>query len=504
VTSQRTVRSKPAPEAARLLARTCLALAGLAGIWFAINVVHPVGPEALLWATVPAYGPLLTVIFWLTGRSAPLPAGTRRLWLHLSPVPILVATGQGLQVVDVLRHPGVPGSHMTSAMLIVDGIAVLLMIHAFGRLPLGATDRGATFRIVLDAGTIALAATVFVWHFSTRYNFTGNSGLHAYTALMLIVLTLLGMATATKVLLGGYSAINARGLRLLTGAVAVGALSPLLQPLLPTAGARLYISELHLPIVFALGSYAAVSQWRTTGRRPQRPPRRPYSVLPYAAVAAVDVLLLVVATTDRQDVVVVAAGAVALTMLVAVRQLTALRDNARLLARVDHLANHDALTGLANRALVQRRLTEALAAADGRPVSVALLDLDGFKQVNDTLGHEAGDLLLIAVARRLAAGVRAGDTVARLGGDEFVIVLDDAGPETAAEIAERLVAGLAEPVRLADCELPVRASIGIASDHAGADPGRLLRRADQAMYAAKKLAGTAYLHYAEPMALTAH
>jgi diguanylate cyclase (GGDEF)-like protein len=108
------------------------------------------------------------------------------------------------------------------------------------------------------------------------------------------------------------------------------------------------------------------------------------------------------------------------------------------------------------------------------------------------------------VARRLAAGVRSGDTVARLGGDEFVLVLDDAGPETATEIVERLVRALAEPVRLAERDLPLRVSIGIASDHAGADADSLLRRADLAMYAAKRLPGTAYLHHEAPVAVAAH
>jgi diguanylate cyclase (GGDEF)-like protein len=297
-----------------------------------------------------------------------------------------------------------------------------------------------------------------------------------------------------KVLLSESSAIDARGLRRVAGAAFVGSLAPVLQPLLP-AGCGLHMPQVYIPVVFTLGAYAALVQWVSSERARTRRRRRPYSVLPYAAVAAVDGLLLWVSVVDRADLVAVAAAAVALTTLVATRQATALRDNARLLDRLDHLANHDPLTGVANRALVQRRLHDALADRPARPVTVALLDLDGFKEINDTLGHEAGDQLLISVAERLADCVRPGDTVARLGGDEFVVLLDGADRVTAAGFAERVVEALRLPVRAAGRDLAVRASIGIADGYGGHQPDELMRRADLAMYAAKKVPGTAYLHH---------
>ena len=224
-------------------------------------------------------------------------------------------------------------------------------------------------------------------------------------------------------------------------------------------------------------------------------------MLPYVAVAAVDALLVLVSWDGNPtDDKIVVTTVVVLTALVVLRQVTAFQENARLLDRLDHGANHDALTQLPNRFLFHKRLESALSTEASHPVGVALIDLDDFKEVNDTLGHEVGDLLLIAVAQRLNDCVRAGDTVARLGGDEFVVVLDDADPEAADRAAERMIEALRLPVLADGHELPIRASIGIADGHSGDDASLLLRHADIAMYAAKNLPGTAYLHYVEAMA----
>jgi diguanylate cyclase len=159
--------------------------------------------------------------------------------------------------------------------------------------------------------------------------------------------------------------------------------------------------------------------------------------------------------------------------------------------RLAHLAAHDPLTGLANRALFADRLDRALARArrEGRPGALLLLDLDGFKAINDARGHAAGDRALVAVAGRLRGCVREVDTVARLGGDEFLVVLD--GVEAAAEarrVAGRIRAALAEPLRLDGDGAPLAlgASIGVAVFAGREAPADLLRRADGAMYVAKR------------------
>lgn len=153
-----------------------------------------------------------------------------------------------------------------------------------------------------------------------------------------------------------------------------------------------------------------------------------------------------------------------------------------------HDATHDPLTGLANRALLNRRLETALAGGDQHDdprVAVMVLDLDGFKKFNDTYGHPIGDAVLIAVADRLRALIRTGDTVARWGGDEFVIVLANGGPAGVRRFRRRLAAALSRPVESAAGSLLVGASIGVALSRPGHTPTQLLAAADEAARAEK-------------------
>ena len=163
--------------------------------------------------------------------------------------------------------------------------------------------------------------------------------------------------------------------------------------------------------------------------------------------------------------------------------------NADHAADLRHQAFHDALTGLANRALLHSHLDRAVARARrGSPLAVLLVDLDGFKQVNDTYGHATGDYLLVNIAQRLRDAIRGADTAARLGGDEFAVVLD--GMESAGDavnVADRILAAVQAPLSVADgADLIPRASVGLAifDQHVTADA--LLHQADTAMYAAKK------------------
>lgn len=155
-----------------------------------------------------------------------------------------------------------------------------------------------------------------------------------------------------------------------------------------------------------------------------------------------------------------------------------------------HQALHDALTNLPNRRLFRDRTQQAVASAKrtGLPVSLMILDLDRFKEVNDTLGHHVGDLLLQQVATRLQGSLREGDTIARLGGDEFAILLPDIASELAAvQVADKIVKMLEEPFGIKGWSFDIDASIGIAvfPDH-GQDVDSLMQRADVAMYLAKE------------------
>jgi diguanylate cyclase (GGDEF)-like protein/PAS domain S-box-containing protein len=156
-----------------------------------------------------------------------------------------------------------------------------------------------------------------------------------------------------------------------------------------------------------------------------------------------------------------------------------------------HQAFHDPVTNLANRALFAERVRHAVARSrrERRALAVIFMDLDDFKTINDSLGHAAGDEVLIEVARRLAASIRASDTAARFGGDEFAILLEDIeGPQTAADTAERILESLTEPLLVEHKELLVRASLGITvvAEDATTDADELIRNADAAMYIGKR------------------
>ena len=175
-----------------------------------------------------------------------------------------------------------------------------------------------------------------------------------------------------------------------------------------------------------------------------------------------------------------------------------------LTAELTERATRDPLTGLGNRAILRERLTAALARArrTGKPVGALLLDLNGFKQVNDVHGHTAGDQLLKVVAQRLRDSTRTEDLVCRLGGDEFVVIAEDlTSARDVTVIAERIVAALDEPIEMGRKRLRTPAGIGIALSHADiTGPDELLRMADTAMYAAKRRGGGYLLHgAAEPV-----
>ena len=179
-----------------------------------------------------------------------------------------------------------------------------------------------------------------------------------------------------------------------------------------------------------------------------------------------------------------------LLVLLFLLPLTAIYANAGMSVKREYQALHDQLTGLPNRSLLLRKTTEAItgAARSGAMAGFLLLDLDRFKEINDTLGHLSGDGLLQVVAYRLTRSVRPGDVVARLGGDEFAVLLPSVRSVTAArEVAARLRAALAEPVRLEGMSLEVEASVGIALyPEDGSTVEALLQRADVAMYRAKE------------------
>ena len=175
------------------------------------------------------------------------------------------------------------------------------------------------------------------------------------------------------------------------------------------------------------------------------------------------------------------------------RQATQALHRIRLHDELRHMAQHDTLTGLANRASLRTALSHVTVSAvrDRSPLAVIFLDLDGFKAINDELGHAVGDAVLIQVADRLRATVRFGDTIARFGGDEFVVVCPDIHPDTAVSIGRRISDAVRQPLLHVPPVLPLTASVGVAVHHPtgaadGLEPDIVIRRADAAMYRSKR------------------
>ena len=222
-----------------------------------------------------------------------------------------------------------------------------------------------------------------------------------------------------------------------------------------------------------------------------------------AAAAAAEAQLAAQAVVETEAAVQAAARTVADTAAASARAVAAAVDAKasvvveaaaaaaaarRTEARLTHHVLHDELTGLPSRRLLVDRLTQALVRAKRTRTVVAVLyvDLDRFKAVNDTLGHAAGDQLLIGVAGRLLACLRDTDTCARVGGDEFVVVCEDLShPSDGVLVVRRLATALAEGVPLGDRSVTIRASIGLAVSSSGSLPLDLLQEADAAMYRAK-------------------
>jgi diguanylate cyclase (GGDEF)-like protein len=219
------------------------------------------------------------------------------------------------------------------------------------------------------------------------------------------------------------------------------------------------------------------------------------ALMPYLPVTlglAVAVGNQLVGDRDRLAMI----GATLVMAVLLVRQLLVVLDNRLLLARLlstqhelRHQAFHDPLTGLANRSLFADRLRHGLALhqRDLRHVSLLYCDLDAFKAINDTYGHDTGDAVIKAAAERLRAVTRVSDTVARLGGDEFAILLEDgADPQT---VALNIVDAFAQPASIAQISIPMAISVGIAElnpSDTPVSPEVLLHRADTAMYYAKR------------------
>ncbi|HEU5107810.1 MAG TPA: GGDEF domain-containing protein, partial [Micromonosporaceae bacterium] len=379
-----------------------LSLCAAALAWFLSNLPGSWAPPPIGWTLTALCWLGAAVVSWRVAGSPGLLAPARRFWRSLAAINVVVAAGTASHARDALTGPGAPTQRTTALTAAVYAVAVLAVLWTILRLP-GRSDPPPTDkrRFWLDAGILVGTSGLFGWHYLVRPELGGGWTLTSAALTLLSIMALGSMIVITfaKLAMVGPDTIDRGSLRLLSATAALAVGGSLCAPLL-VGLPHLAHTLLAAPLTAAFATLAAQAQ-RRGARRPAPAPRpeRPFSLIPYAAVAATDVLLIAVAREGGREAVLVAIGAVALTAVVAYRQITAFNANARLLTRVDasvqelrdaqlqlvHQAQHDDLTGLPNRRLFEDLAREAL--ADPDPACVALIDLDDFKALNDRLGH---------------------------------------------------------------------------------------------------------------------
>ncbi|MBL7255915.1 putative bifunctional diguanylate cyclase/phosphodiesterase [Paractinoplanes lichenicola] len=478
---------KPGADAAAPWRPTRLLIAAIcidavAWAWFLIGLARPTPPMAG-WGLLMFAVPIAATAAWRAG------AAGRTFWRYVSAGMVGLGLASAAAARDFYSGDQVGQKIGGSTAALYVG-SLLVMLWGLLRIPGAQRARIEWMRFVLDVATMVVTVVVFSWHLVLPRWESWTDGSAAGTASVVVVATaaIIGMLAFVKVSFTGTGLIDRRALYILALTGAVGALGGALAPLLAE---RPYLNTGHvlLPTTSLLVCLAADRQLRASraGRPAPRPLSRRPSVLPYTAVLGTGALLLISVDARATDLMAVAAGSVTVTLLVAVRQMVALRDNARLLGDLDirqgelaFQAGHDGLTGLANRTVLTGAINARL--AEGRPVSLALIDLDDFKAINDDLGHAVGDALLVAVGERLAGQLPDDAVLARLGGDEYAVLLPDPCGSALAVMA----ASLRRPLPAAGHELVVEASVGLAGSRPGDTAGELLRRADVAMYEAKE------------------
>lgn len=407
----------------------------------------------------------------------------RAAWAFTAASTAMWALGSALYTVDVSAgHIGPPPRPADWFCFLAVALTPGVLIAG----PSAPVDRGIRLRLVLDGLMVAAALFVPAWPLLLRpvHEYIGSTG--GLLAAVIPALHIVSLSIAI-VLLSRSRGHAANAITVLAGAFAGFAITVLLYLYLGLHGGSWQVHSLTglFAAVTVLLGFAGQFPMPVSERPWQEAPTGLRMALPYLPVAVALVMGGVLLRQDRTDGVI--GGALLLVgVLVLVRQFLALRSNARLLAEVEehrellaHQATHDDLTGLANRKLLHSSVAEAVA---GRhPVALLIIDLDGFKQVNDRYGHGAGDDVLVRTAAMLCAATPEGMLAARLGGDEFAILLcPAAGADQAMAVAADVIA------RVAELGEGVGASVGVVHEPDGrATLGSLLSDADAALYRAK-------------------
>ncbi|MEU4712238.1 EAL domain-containing protein [Micromonospora purpureochromogenes] len=488
--ARREAVAPPRPTRARRVGAVAAALVVLVeAVWLTAAL-----PGAALAGDVGA----ITVAGWSTvacvGAARRHPATLRRFWTLLAVTMALAAAGRTLWTVQRLGGETLPHTPLIGAIFtagILTGTAALLCSLAAPRSAVGRA------RTLLDGVIVALALIPIGWVVVFRDIADADLadplrtfGL-LYPMLDLMQLTIL-------VAVAGPSRPIWRPLTLIGASLATraGADAVYVSLVAHNTYAPGHVIDVCWPLSYLLIGVATtyppppVGEGGDEGIESPLPPWWRVA-LPYLPVGGAIIAVVLARHPTGQTPHLVFIGMMALLGALALRQGLAANENLRLVARLRRLAYADQLTGLPNRLMFNRRLRRAL--RDGPPVAVLLLDLDGFKQVNDRFGHATGDTLLTSIADRMRDAVGDDGTIARLGGDEFAVLVDGDGPVAPERLAERLLAALQPSAGEEDVGIHPSASIGIAEygpQHASHTD--LLRDADIAMYAAKAAGKSAY------------
>ncbi|GIM91853.1 hypothetical protein Ato02nite_036460 [Paractinoplanes toevensis] len=480
-------------------ATTVVAVLGSA--WCVAYLTTGAGTEAFAYVFVPVGGALTAAAVHDVYRAALDPVA-RRFWRDVLLSVGVMTIGYAWLAVDMLTHAALARTRsmpIPAAALVAVGF--LIAIRALARVPVAATDGVERWRALLDRTIAFLGCAALLWYLGLAPMLSAREPWSTQATLLVGLGFLVAAGAATKVSYVVGGPVDRLAMRLIaaSGGVPAGAVAVLAVHFgyIATVPAQAIVMPL-APVLITLG----VAAQGRADRGLLRNPARTGVLLPYLAMVAADVPLIAVAVGAplRWPVRVALIATVAVTALVTLRQYIAHRENARLLRntraqeeRLQYEVSHDGLTGLANRALLRDRLAAALAGPG--PAAVLLVDLDDFKTVNDLLGHEVGDRLLVSVARLLHAEVGDGALPVRVGGDEFAVLLT-AGPDPE-ELAERLLTALTHPI--SEHRLLVQASIGIAVAAPGATVDSVLLNADVAMYTAKQRGKAGFVRYADGM-----
>ena len=492
---------------------TTAAVCVLGTLWYVCWIVAAPGTIALGYVFFPLSMAIAGMSVRALRRAVPLAPAGRRFWLLLEICCHLFAAGFTVLAADAFRlAPEQPAMPPAAAALIASG--VLVAMWGVAQVPLGVTtwyERGKQW---LDRTIAFLGCTTVLWHFGIAPMIWASEPWTTSALVILLLACLFAAGSITKVSYIAGGPVDRTAMRLVAstglGAAGVALLAVLggYHGILPGQAVCMPVCGL----LITLGARRQQAAVTDPGS-----PRAGNVWLPYLAVVAVDVPVADVlvrtwfwapGTWEGRLVV---SSAVVVTALVALRQYVVYRENTRLLAekqeseeRLRHEATHDPLTGLANRALFRQRLDAALRAG---PATVLLADLDEFKTVNDSLGHDAGDALLVAFAQVLRESAGPGGSVARLAGDEFAVLLpgnagalppgEQAGDGSGEDAAERIAAATAVPI--SEQRLLVQFSAGLATAAPGTPAGDVLRRADAALYAAKQRGRANWVRYAPGM-----